>query len=46
MRMVPESLLLLATSDECCDTETDAVRDLLRRQVEGIIVIPACDGRT
>lgn len=38
--------VLLATSDENCATETVAVRDLLRRQVEGIIVIPACDGRS
>ena len=36
--------VLLATSDERADTETEAARDLLRRQVEGIIVIPACNG--
>ena len=38
--------VLLATSDERADTETEAARDLLRRQVEGIIVIPACHGRS
>lgn len=38
--------VLLATSDERADTETEAARDLLRRQVEGIIVIPACNGRS
>jgi LacI family transcriptional regulator len=38
--------VLLATSDENCTTETEAVRDLFRRQVEGIIVIPACDGHS
>jgi len=38
--------VLLATSDENCATETEAARDLLRRQVEGIVVIPACDGRS
>ena len=37
--------VLVATSDERTDTETEAARDLLRRQVEGIIVIPACNGR-
>ena len=38
--------VLLATSDERADIETEAARDLLRRQVEGIIVIPACNGRS
>ena len=38
--------VLLATSEERVDTETEAARDLLRRQVEGIIVIPACNGRS
>ena len=38
--------VLVATSDERTDTETEAARDLLRRQVEGIIVIPACHGRS
>jgi LacI family transcriptional regulator len=38
--------VLLATSDENCATETEAARDLLRRQVEGIIVIPACNGHS
>jgi LacI family transcriptional regulator len=38
--------VLLATSDERADTETEAARDLLRRQVEGIIVIPAANGRS
>jgi LacI family transcriptional regulator len=38
--------VLLATSDENCATETEAARDLLGRHVEGIIVIPACDGHS
>jgi LacI family transcriptional regulator len=38
--------VLLATSDERTDTETEAARDLLRRHVDGIIVIPACNGRS
>ena len=38
--------VLIATSDENCATETDAARDLLCRHVEGIVVIPACDGRS
>ncbi|HEV2577247.1 MAG TPA: LacI family DNA-binding transcriptional regulator [Acidobacteriaceae bacterium] len=38
--------VLLATSDENCATETEAAHDLLRRHVEGIIVIPACDGHS
>lgn len=38
--------VLLATSDESTAAETEAARDLLRRQVEGIIVIPACNGRS
>ncbi len=38
--------VLLATSDERADTETEAARDLLRRHVDGIIVIPACNGRS
>jgi LacI family transcriptional regulator len=38
--------VLIATSDERADTETEAARDLLRRQVEGIIVIPAANGRS
>ena len=38
--------VLLATSDERADTETEAARGLLRRQVDGIIVIPACNGRS
>lgn len=38
--------VLLATSDERADNETEAARDLLRRQVDGIIVIPACNGRS
>ena len=38
--------VLLATSDENCTTETEAARDLLGRHVEGIIVIPACDGHS
>lgn len=38
--------VLLATSDECAATETEAALDLLRRQVEGIIVIPASNGRS
>lgn len=36
--------VLLATSDEDCATETAAARDLLGRHVEGIIVIPGCNG--
>jgi LacI family transcriptional regulator len=38
--------VLLATSDEDTAAETDAARDLLCRQVEGIIVIPAANGRS
>jgi len=38
--------VLVATSDESAATETEAARDLLRRQVEGIIVIPAANGRS
>ncbi|HEX5283467.1 MAG TPA: LacI family DNA-binding transcriptional regulator [Bryocella sp.] len=38
--------VLIATSDDNCATETEAARDLLRRHVEGIIVIPACEGRS
>jgi len=38
--------VLVATSDERADTETEAARDLLRRHVDGIIVIPACNGRS
>jgi LacI family transcriptional regulator len=38
--------VLVATSDERTDTETEAARDLLRRHVDGIIVIPACNGRS
>ena len=38
--------VLLATSDERADNETEAARDLLRRHVDGIIVIPACNGRS
>jgi LacI family transcriptional regulator len=38
--------VLVATSDESTATETEAARDLLRRQVEGIIVIPAANGRS
>lgn len=38
--------VLLATSNERTDTETEAARDLLRRQVDGLIVIPAFNGRT
>jgi LacI family transcriptional regulator len=36
--------VLLATSDENTETEAEQVRDLLRRQVEGIIVFPASNG--
>jgi LacI family transcriptional regulator len=36
--------VLLATSDEDTETEAEQVRDLLRRQVEGIIVFPASNG--
>ena len=36
--------VLLATSDENTETEAEQLRDLLRRQVEGIIVFPASDG--
>lgn len=38
--------VLLATSDESADTETEELRELHRRQVEGIVVIPACNGRS
>ena len=38
--------VLIATSDEHTNTEIEAARDLLRRQVDGIIVIPACNGRS
>lgn len=38
--------VLLATSDESTATETESARDLLRRQVEGIVVIPASNGRS
>src|SRR5579875_3845684 len=38
--------VLLATSDEDTETEAEQVRDLLRRQVEGIIVFPASKGES
>ncbi len=38
--------VLLATSDENTETETEQLRDLLRHRVEGIIVIPASSGRS
>lgn len=38
--------VLLAISDECAATEREAARDLLGRQVEGIIVVPAANGRS
>jgi len=38
--------VLVAISDESTATETEAARELLRRQVEGIIVIPAANGRS
>ncbi|HEY4009439.1 MAG TPA: LacI family DNA-binding transcriptional regulator [Acidobacteriaceae bacterium] len=38
--------VLLATSDESTETETEQLRDLLRHRVEGIIVFPASTGRS
>ncbi len=38
--------VLLATSDENTETEAEQLRDLLRRQVEGIIVFPASKGES
>jgi LacI family transcriptional regulator len=38
--------VLLATSDERPDTEIEELRELQRRQVEGIVIIPACNGRS
>jgi LacI family transcriptional regulator len=38
--------VLLATSDERAETETEELRELQRRQVEGIVIIPACYGRS
>ena len=38
--------VLLATSDENTETETEQLRDLLRHRVEGVIVIPASSDRT
>lgn len=38
--------ILLATSDERPDTEVEELRELQRRQVEGVIIIPACYGRS
>jgi LacI family transcriptional regulator len=38
--------VLLATSDENTEIEADELRDLLRRQAEGIIVFPAASGRS
>lgn len=38
--------VLLTTSDESVETELEEARELLRRQVDGLIVIPACGGRS
>ncbi|HEX4154024.1 MAG TPA: LacI family DNA-binding transcriptional regulator [Acidobacteriaceae bacterium] len=38
--------VLLTTSDESVETELEEARELLRRQVDGLIVIPACHGRS
>jgi LacI family transcriptional regulator len=38
--------VLLATSDERAETEVEQLRELQRRQVEGIVIIPACIGRS
>src|SRR5579875_506594 len=38
--------VLIATSDENTETETEQLRDLLRHRVEGVIVIPASSGRS
>jgi len=38
--------VLLATSDERAETEIEELRQLQRRQVEGIVIIPACYGRS
>ena len=36
--------VLLATSDERTEIEVEELRELQRRQVEGIVIIPACNG--
>jgi LacI family transcriptional regulator len=38
--------VLLTTSDENTETELEEARQLLGRQVDGLIVIPACNGRS
>jgi LacI family transcriptional regulator len=38
--------VLLAISGERADTEIEELRELQRRQVEGIVIIPACIGRS
>jgi LacI family transcriptional regulator len=38
--------VLLATSDELVATELEELRELQRRQVEGVIIIPASTGRS
>jgi LacI family transcriptional regulator len=38
--------VLLATSDERAEIELEELRELQRRQVEGIIIIPACHGHS
>jgi LacI family transcriptional regulator len=38
--------MLLATSGESTETETEQLRDLLRHRVEGVIVFPASAGRS
>jgi LacI family transcriptional regulator len=38
--------VLLAISGERADTEVEELRELQRRQVEGVVIIPACNGRS
>jgi LacI family transcriptional regulator len=38
--------ILLTTSDENPETELEEARELMRRQVDGLIIIPACNGRS
>lgn len=38
--------VLLATSDERAEIEVEELRELQRRQVEGIVIIPACYGHS
>jgi LacI family transcriptional regulator len=38
--------ILLTTSEENAETEIEEARELTRRQVDGLIIIPACNGRS